>query len=288
MANVKILKKKIKSTKSTLKITTAMKLVSAAKLNRAQQAALNARPYAKEIDDAVKTISALVSDYSHDFLKKSENKHTILLVISGHKGLCGSYNSQIVREARKFVRESGHDVKCYFIGKKARDILKNEVNQGKLYQFQKTDPTYKEVEGVAKELGEMFRTGEVGSIHVLYNHFRSAISFKAEVKKVLPFEQSKEEQDAVASKIAFDFKYEPNAKEILDDLIPMAYTNNIYAAILSAIAAEHGSRMTAMDAATKNCKEAIRKQTLKMNKMRQAKITTELIEVVSGAESLNG
>jgi F-type H+-transporting ATPase subunit gamma len=289
MANVKELKKKIKSTKGTLKITTAMKLVSAAKLNRAQQAIQNSRPYATELETSIKTISALVKDYSHSFLSENtENKRAALIVISSNKGLCGSYNSQLNREVRRFLRETDLDVKVYFIGKKAKDSLKNEVNQAKFFTFEKADPTYHEIQSIATELGELFVSGEYGKVLVAHNIFESAISFTPVVKQLLPMSMPVEEKDALKLKYPFDFKYDPNPTEILDTLVPEAYVSTLYTCLLDGTAAEHGSRMAAMDSATKNCKEAIRSLTLKMNKLRQAAITTELIEVVSGAESLNG
>ena len=288
MANIKDLKKKIKSTKSTLKITTAMKLVSAAKLNKAQHAILSARPYAQELEKTIRTVSALVKDYSHKYLEENkDNKRAVLLVVSSNKGLCGSYNSQVIKKVAKFLKETDLDCKVYFIGKKARDILKSEVNEGKLYQFTKIEPSFVEMSDIASELGALFESGEVGRVMMAYNVFHSAISIEPTIKQLLPFSLSKEEKSELQEKFPFDFKYEPEPKEILDTLIPDVYVSAVWTAMLDAFAAEHGSRMSAMDNATGNCKDAIRSLTLKMNKLRQAAITTELIEVVSGAESLN-
>lgn len=288
MANIKDLKKKIKSTKSTLKITTAMKLVSAAKLNKAQHAILSARPYAGELENTIRTVSALVKDYSHNYLEeKKDNKRAVLLVVSSNKGLCGSYNSQIIKKVSQFLKQTDLDCKVYFIGKKAREILKTQVNDGKLYQFEKIDPTFLEIHQVAEELGNLFATGEVGKVLMAYNVFHSVISTEPVVKQLLPFSLTVSEKTELQEKFPFDFKYEPEPKEILDTLIPDVFISSVWTAMLDAFAAEHGSRMSAMDNATGNCKEAIRALTLKMNKLRQAAITTELIEVVSGAESLN-
>ncbi|MCK6593827.1 MAG: ATP synthase F1 subunit gamma [Bacteriovoracaceae bacterium] len=290
MANIKELKKKIKSTKSTLKITQAMKLVSAAKLAKAQQNILNSRPYAQELEETIKVVSALAQGYDHEYLhEKKENKKTVLLVISSDKGLCGSYNSQLAKKVKRTLEESGDDVKCFFIGKKVRDLLSNEsTNKGKTYKFTKVEPSFVEMEQIGVELSEMFKTGEVGKVLVAYNVFQSAIAFTPTVKQLLPIALDQSKKEELKEKFPFDFKYEPNPTEILNTLIPQAYISSLYTSLLDAIAAEHGSRMSAMDSASGNCKKAIKTLTIKMNKLRQAAITTELIEVVSGAESLNG
>ena len=289
MANIKELKKKIKSTKSTSKITQAMKLVSAAKLAKAQNNILNSRPYARELEDTIKTVSALVQDFDHEFLnEKIGNNKAVLLVISSDKGLCGSYNSQLAKKVRRFLEETNLDVKLIFIGKKVRDLLAADLNKGKTYTFVKNEPTFIEMEQVGVELSELFMTGEVGHVFVAFNHFQSAIAFDPTVKQLLPLTLDSAEKETLREKFPFDFKYEPSSTEILNTLIPQTYISTLYTALLDAVAAEHGSRMSAMDSASSNCKKAIRTLSIKMNKLRQAAITTELSEVVSGAESLNG
>lgn len=289
MANIKELKKKIKSTKSTSKITQAMKLVSAAKLAKAQNNILNSRPYARELEDTIKVVSALAQDYSHEYLEeKKGNNKAIVLVISSDKGLCGSYNSQLAKKVRNFVAESDKDLKFVFIGKKVRDLVSSVVNKGKTYTFNKSEPTFAELEVVGQELAEMFKTGEVGTVYVAYNVFNSAISFDPTVKQLLPMTLDVAQKEELREKFPFDFKYEPSPTEILNTIIPQTYISTLYTALLDGVAAEHGSRMSAMDSATGNCKKAIRTLSIKMNKLRQAAITTELSEVVSGAESLNG
>ena len=289
MANIKELKKKIKSTKSTSKITQAMKLVSAAKLAKAQQNILNSRPYARELESTIKVVSALVQDYDHEYLhEKKDNNKAVLLVISSDKGLCGSYNSQLAKKVKKFLAETDLDVKTYFIGKKVRDLLDSTFNKGKTFTFVKNEPTFIEMEHVGVELGELFTSGEVGKVFVAYNIFHSALAFDPEIKQMLPMTMDLAEKDELAEKFPFDFKYDPNPTEILNTLIPQTYISTLYTALLDAVAAEHGTRMSAMDSASSNCKKAIRTLSIKMNKKRQAAITTELSEVVSGAESLNG
>jgi F-type H+-transporting ATPase subunit gamma len=289
MANIKDLKKKIKSTKGTLKITKAMKLVSASKLNKAQVRILGLRPYSTELEETVRTVSALATNYSNEYFTQKENNKSVVLVISSDKGLCGGYNSMLTKTVRRFINEKkDEELKFFYIGKKVRDLIQKEVNSGKTYTFAKADPTYEEVRKIADELGSMFISGEVGRIYVAYNSFISAIAFDSKVRQLLPMVVTPETKEAIKAKYPYDFKYEPGAEHILDTLVPEVYLTTVYTCVLDAIASEHGSRMNAMENASKNCKEMVKKLTLKMNKLRQAKITTELIEVVSGAESLNG
>lgn len=289
MANIKDLKKKIKSTKGTFKITKAMKLVSAAKLNKAQIRILGLRPYSSELEDTVRTVSALAQNYSNEYFLPKDNNKAVVLVISSDKGLCGGYNSSLAKTIRRFVAEKkDEDLKFFYIGKKTRDLIQKEVNSGKTFTFAKIDPSYEEVRKIADELGNMFIQGEVGKVYVAYNSFISAIAFDSKVRQLLPMQVSAADKETIKSKYPYDFKYEPGAEQILDTLVPEVYLTTVYTCVLDAIASEHGSRMNAMENASKNCKEMIKKLTLKMNKLRQARITTELIEVVSGAESLNG
>lgn len=289
MANIKDLKKKIKSTKGTFKITKAMKLVSAAKLSKAQMRILGLRPYSTELEGTIRTVSTLATDYSNEYFLPKDNKQAVVLVISSDKGLCGGYNSQLAKAVRKFtVEHSDEALKFFWIGKKVRDLISKEVNSGKTYTFMKNDPTYEEVRKIADELGAIFISGEVGKVYVAYNSFISAIAFDSTVKQLLPMQVSASDKETIKSKYPYDFKYEPSAEKILDTLVPEVYLTTVYTCVLDAIASEHGSRMNAMENASKNSKEVIKKLSLKMNKMRQARITTELIEVVSGAESLNG
>jgi F-type H+-transporting ATPase subunit gamma len=289
MANIKDLKKRIKTTKSTFKITKAMKLVSAAKMAKAQQRIVGLRPYVNELDQSIKIASSLNTEYTHDYLKANEdNKNAFLLVVSSNKGLCGSYNNSVVKEARKFIAaNSDYNFKTFFIGRKAKELLQKEVNYGETFDFAKADPSPNEVRKIVEDFAEQFTTGEIGKVFVLYNKFNSAISFTTTVQQVLPMSTSEEEKEKYRTVLPYDFKYEPTAQELLDSMIPESLFTVVYASVLDAIAAEHGSRMSAMESASQNCNDMIRTLTLKANKLRQAAITTELIEVVSGAESLN-
>lgn len=289
MANIKDLKKRIKSTKNTFKITSAMKLVSAAKLSKIQGKIQGFKPYSMELTQTVKTVAALSQDYTHEFLKESkENNRSLLLVVSSDKGLCGSYNSQLYKKVKKFLATTTEEIEVVFIGKKVRDLLARDgVKGGKTFTYEKQEPTLAEAKAISGELADMFKAGEVGRVYIAYNSFQSAIEFHSNVDQILPLATEESEKEKLSEEFPFDFLYEPSAEEILEELIPEVLNTTVYTNLMDAIAAEHGSRMTSMENASKNCKEMIRKVTLKMNKLRQAAITTELIEVVSGAESLN-
>jgi len=211
------------------------------------------------------------------------------LVISSDKGLCGGYNSQLEKKVLSFAKENGSvKFKFHFIGKKVREIVKKDLNIGKTFTFERLEPSSAEIRAIAEELGSLYSAGEYAGVYVAYNIFRSAISFNPTVKQLLPMTLDTKKKQKLQKDFPFDFKYEPSVEQILNSAIPEAFINTLYTCILDAAAAEQGSRMSAMENATSNCKDAIRSLTLKMNKLRQAAITTELIEVVSGAESLNG
>jgi F-type H+-transporting ATPase subunit gamma len=290
MANIKELKVRIKSTKGTFKITSAMKLVSAAKLARAQGKIQGFKPYSSELDKTVRICSALAEDYTHEYLTEKTDLNTVaMVVISSDKGLCGGYNSQLFKAVKNFIAENNDkEIKLYFIGRKVKELLLREGHkEERTFTFAKIDPTFEEVKGISLELAELFKKDEIGKVFVAYNSFKSAIEFDSRVIQTLPLAVTDEEKVQLAQEFPMDFKYEPSPKEILDNLIPEVYTTTLYTAVLDAIAAEHGSRMSAMDSASNNCKDMIKTLTLKMNKLRQAAITTELTEIVSGAESLN-
>lgn len=289
MANIKDLKKRIRSTKQTFKITKAMKLVSAAKLARAQEAILGARPYSNELEDTIKVVAALTDGYFHKYLDHRDGPRSLLLVFSSDKGLCGGYNSQMAKKLKNFIlnEKKESDFQIRTIGKKVRDLVKNDLNLNQHYEFKK-GPNYQNIRDVALELAHLFECGEFDRVYVAYNVFNSALQFTPTIKQLLPFELKNEVKTKLKEEFPFDFKYDVPPSEILDKLIPEAYINNLYTCMLDAHASEHGSRMAAMDSATKNCSDLIKRVTIKMNKLRQAAITTELIEVVSGAEALHG
>lgn len=287
MANIKELKSKIKSTAGTLKITNAMKLVAAAKLSKAQLAITQARPYSQELEDIIKVAAALSENFDHPYFQAGTSGKKLLLVISSNKGLCGGYNSNLSKSVKAFLEENS-DFEVAFVGKKVKEIIEKICTTYKYYTFNANEPTFEEIKSLGIDLAELFNTDKFSEIHIAFNKFNSAISFTPTIKKLLPFSLNQEEIEKVRETTSVDFIYEPSQEEILNRLIPESYVSMIHTAFLDGFAAEHGSRMASMDSATKNCKEAIRIQTLTMNKLRQAAITTELIEVISGAESLKG
>jgi F-type H+-transporting ATPase subunit gamma len=290
MANIKDLKVRIKSTKSTLKITSAMKLVSAAKLAKAQGRIANFKPYSSELESTVRMASSLVENYTHEYLEENkEAKKSVILIVSSEKGLCGGYNAQLFKKVKKFTESTGENFDYYFIGRKVQALLKREgISSTKKYEFSKNEPTFDEVKAIANELAQMFVKDEAAKVYLAFNSFVSAIEFNSQVKQLLPM-TAVEDEGSVQAKVqtTTDFIYEPSAAKILDSLIPEVLNTTIFTSLLDAVAAEHGSRMTAMDNATNNSKDMIKNLTLTANKLRQAAITTELTEIVSGAESLN-
>jgi F-type H+-transporting ATPase subunit gamma len=289
MANVKELKVKIGSTKSTLKITSAMKLVSAAKLSKAQSRVEGFKPYSSELDKTVKVAAALAENYTHEYLSETANKNAAILIISSDKGLCGGYNSSLSKKVKNFMKENEDtNFKLFFIGKKVKELLAFDGHKSaKTFAYAKADPVFSEAQEVVAELSEHFKKGEIGKLYVAYNSFISVIEFDSTVKQVLPMTVSSEEKVELAKEFPVDFKYEPSASSILDTLIPEVLNTTVFTSMLDAVAAEHATRMTAMDNATTNSKDRIKQLTITMNKLRQAAITTELSEIVSGAESLN-
>lgn len=317
MANIKDLKKKIKSTKSTYKITKAMKLVSAAKLAKSQGKIVGLRPYANELTKTIKQVTSVVRDYDHELMSSHQHHQAAILVLSSDKGLCGSFNSNLIKKVRSFIHQNSQlDFKLFFIGKKAKEVLTKEFENFEHLQFKKGMPTVDELRALADRLAELFRQKEISKLYLANNNFISMINVKPSVKQLLPFkldlaqdsEAELTHQSAVKSSQGhksanpkldgsvsissdsdhIDYVYDPSAKEILDALIPEVYFTTINTVLLESITGEHASRMIAMENASKNCSEVIKSVTLKMNKLRQAAITTELIEVVSGAESLKG
>ena len=258
MANIKELKVRISSTKSTLKITSAMKLVSAAKLSRAQGRIQSLKPYSNELDSTIRTASALADNYSHEFLEAGDSLKKAIVVISSNKGLCGGYNSQLYKQVKKFMGENP-DADLLFMGRKVRELAKRDgFAATRDYTFEKAEPRYDEVVAVVNELTDLFKSGKYGEIYIAFNSFVSAIEFTPTVKPILPFSITEEEKAELVKEFPVDFKYEPSAEVILDALIPEVLVMTVYASVLDAIAAEHASRMTAMDNATNNSKDMIR------------------------------
>lgn len=285
MANLKDIRSRIQSVKNTQQITKAMKMVSAAKLRRAQDNIMNCRPYAYKILDLIRDIAA-TEQVNHPLLEKKENPKRILYVIlTSDRGLCGGFNNNLARWAYKKsvqVKQQFEHVDFYFIGKKAADFFKTKgLTSIKVMENLAKDISYDLARVVSEDLLNKFTDGNYDEIHLVYNEFKSAIAQEIVSEMLLPLAV-----DAKDAKDVTDFKFEPSAQEMMDTLLKKHFAVQVYRAMSESIAAEHAARMTAMENATKNAGEMIYKLTLTYNKVRQANITTELIEITSGAEAL--
>ncbi len=294
MANLKELKTRISSVKSTQKITSAMKMVAASRLKKAQEAAESARPYSEKMNSIVSSLITARSslDGAPPLLAGTGSEdHYLLVVMTSDRGLCGGYNSNIVRETRLRARElkdSGKVVKLLCIGRKGRDQLKGEFGESILHTYEDVGRggiEFAEAENITNRVLELFDAGEFDVCMIIYNKFVSAITQVVTPKKIIPVEMTDDiADDGEISDFVYDF--EPSEEGILEVLLPDNLKVQIFGAMLESSASEHGARMSAMDNATRNAGEMIDGLTLTFNRTRQAKITSELIEIISGAEAL--
>jgi F-type H+-transporting ATPase subunit gamma len=288
MASGKDLKRRIASVKSTQQITKAMKMVAAARLRRAQEAILRARPFAAAIKGTVQNL--VHSDElrgEHALLTAREVKRVNVILLTSDRGLCGGFNSSLMKRAEAMYKaEAPKYEKLSFtcFGKKGYEFLTlRKIPVEKNYPDFYKGLTYAKVNAVADDLIESFVGGEFDEIRVLFAEFRSAISQVVTTTTILPIQVSQEPTEPAG---ATDFLFEPSRARVLESLLPRYFKAKLYNAFLESQASEHGARMAAMDNATKNAGELIRKLTLEYNKVRQASITKELLEIVSGAEAL--
>ncbi|TFG59351.1 MAG: ATP synthase F1 subunit gamma [Deltaproteobacteria bacterium] len=290
MANLRAIRKRIGSVKSTQQITKAMKMVSAAKLKRAQDGIVAARPYARKMREVVQAVAGRAGKDAHPLLSSRETKKVALLVITSDRGLCGGFNSNLLRAANRFLqetRENVGEVALYVVGRKARDFFRRRhVPMRKEYVGVLGALSYAHAEQIAGDLVDGFLAEEFDEVVIAFNEFRSAISQAVRIDKLFPvaFEQAEEE----GSETEIDYLYEPSREEILATLLPRYVEAQIFRMLLESVAGEHGARMTAMDSATNNAVDMISRLTLQMNRARQAAITKELLEIISGAEALKG
>ncbi len=294
MASLKDLRVRIASVKATQKITKAMQMVAAAKLRRAQEAAEAARPYSQRMGTVLANIAAAVAGGSDapKLMTGTGNDQTHLLVVcTAERGLCGGFNSQIARLARDRVRKlqsEGKDVKILCVGKKGADILRREyssliIDRVDLREVKRV--AFANADEVAKKVISLFDDGEFDVCTLYYSEFKSVIAQIPTEQQIIPASgPSQDEAEEPASGAVYD--YEPEASDILGDLIPRNIAVQIFRALLENAASEQGARMSAMDSATRNAGEMIDKLTLNYNRQRQAQITKELIEIISGAEAL--
>jgi F-type H+-transporting ATPase subunit gamma len=289
VANTRDLRRKIRSVKNTSQLTKAMKMVSAAKLRRAQDAMLAARPYSAGLRRVLAEIGKRAHGDLHPLLARREERTIDLVVIAGDKGLCGAFNANVLKAAERWRHEqqaAGKTVIVTAIGRKAVDFYRRRKNvtvRETFSDFFRT-MTYIQVREIAERLQQRFISGESDAVWICFNEFRSVASQKTTVRGLIPLDAEDDVRSHEGS--ATEYLYEPDAASLLDTMLPRHVAFQLWQALLESAASEHGARMAAMDAATRNAGELIAKLTLKMNRVRQAAITTEIIEVVSGADAL--
>lgn len=291
MASLRELRRKVKSVKSTQQITKAMKLVAAARLNKAQERILAARPYAKRMEHLLEElayIEAHRTDFhakaSHPFLIARQGQRFDLVVVTADRGLCGGFNANVIRKAVQTLKEAitkQQTVKLWVVGRKGRDYFRRfniPIEKEYVNFFHRLG--FQQAEVLGKNLIKTFLETDTREIMFLYNEFKSRIQSQLVLKSMLPV------LEVPAVKAEQDFLYEPSHQQIIDELMPRYFTAQIYRILLESQSAELAARMTAMESATNNAKELIYSLTLNMNKVRQAAITKELSEIVSGADAL--
>jgi F-type H+-transporting ATPase subunit gamma len=294
MPSLKSIRTAIASKKSTQKITRAMKLVSAAKLRGAQDAIVAARPYANALVEAIAQVSARSGAESHHLLERREVKRVTLVPITSDRGLAGGFNANIIRAVARYVAENaGVEVTLEIVGKKGRDYFRRRKLPIGHEMPGASGATAAELSRqVASVVVDAFNTGKTDAVFLLYNEFKSAVQQRVVLEPLLPVTAGQVlgagPAHASAEIKAIDFLYEPSKQELLDRLLPQFVESQVYRALLESVASEFGARMTAMENATNNAKEMIAGLTLKYNRVRQAAITKELMEIVSGAEALKG
>ena len=292
MPSLKDLKTRINSVKSTQKITSAMKMVAAAKLRRAQDAAEKGRPYADRMQQIVNSLAGKADPSSAPQLLvgNGNDKTHLLVVVSADRGLCGGFNGAITRQTRNEVarlRGEGKVVKLLMVGRKSADALRRELGDiyiDSLEGIQGTSVQFGDAASIGDTIRNGFEAGEFDVCTVIFNKFKSAISQEVTLQRLIPAEVA-EEQDS-ADETGVSYEYEPDEEELLAAVLPRNISTQVYSALLESSAAELAARMTAMDNATRNAGDLIERLTLVYNRTRQATITKELIEIISGAEAV--
>ncbi len=289
MPSLKSIRTQIASKKSTQKITRAMKLVSAARLRGAQDAIVAARPYANALVDVIGQVAARAGSEAHPLLEQREPKRITLVPITSDRGLAGGFNANIIRAVQRFVLEHSDEraeITMVMVGKKGRDYFRRRNVTIKHELPAATGVTADDLaRQIASIVVDAFVNGQTDSVVLVYNEFRSAVQQRVVLEPLLPLSRANGAPEATTP---IDFLYEPGKKELLDTLLPQFIESQVFRALLESVASEFGARMTAMENATNNAKEMIADLTLKYNRVRQAAITKELMEIVSGAEALKG
>ncbi len=295
MPSLKDLRIRINSVRSTRKITSAMKMVAAAKLRRAQEQAEAARPYAERMEKVLSALAASAKDKPEApplLVGTGKDDVQLIVVMTSDRGLCGGFNATIARAARNRIRElhsDGKTVKILCVGRKGRDMLRREFGNAILDTIDDVGRprlTFDDALGIGKRITALFEAGDFDVCTIFYNRFKSAISQIVTARQVIPFPVPKSESGEEPTGPQAVYEYEPDEDEILVELLPHNLSTQIFRALLESNASEQGARMTAMDNATRNAGDMIDRLTLQYNRTRQAFITKELIEIISGAEAL--
>ena len=291
MANLKEIRTRISSVNSTMQITSAMKMVSAAKLKRAQNAVVQMRPYAEKMQEILANVSSSIDTADNPFIREREEKNTLIVALTSNRGLCGGFNNNVIKQVKKLVAELGEsNVTVLPVGKKANDVFKKHsyIAGNNLPENNATlwdDLSFENIVPLTEALMEKYSDGTFDKILVVYNSFKNAAVQLLMSEQLLPIVKSENEEKSTDNT---DYIFEPSQEEIITDLIPNSLKVSFYKAMLDSLASEHGARMTAMHKATDNASELIKDLKLTYNKARQAAITNEILEIVGGAEALNG
>jgi F-type H+-transporting ATPase subunit gamma len=289
MANLKSIKKRIVSVKNTRQITKAMKMVSAAKLRRAQENVVAARPYAKKLGEVLQRLAGSQESDGHPLLEKRDAEKALVILVTSDRGLCGGFNANISKAAERFIKERKADyteISLLTVGRKGYEFLKNRQTIHKNYSGVLSNLNYQTAAMLAQEVIQGYLAGDYDEVFLLFNAFRSVMTQDITMQKLLPI--APPEGGEGESEVVQEYIYEPSKGELLAELLPKYIEVTMFKAMLESVASEHGARMTAMDSASKNATEMIGKLTLVYNRARQAAITTELMEIISGAESIKG
>ena len=291
MPSLKDLKNRIGSVKSTQKITSAMKMVAAAKLRKAQEQAIASRPYCSSMEKIVSSLANKLIDNAPELLKgKKEIKKQLLVVFSADRGLCGGFNGSISRAVKLEVKKSkdlGIETKLLFVGRKSADTLKKDFQQHivEIITGNSTNPIYSDALSISSKIVDLYQRDEFGSCKIIFNKFVSAITQEVTLKSLIPIETNNEDVSN-NNQVSSVYEYEPSEEVILEELLNKNIATQLFSAQMESTASELAARMTAMDNATRNAGDLIDRLTLQYNRTRQAFITKELIEIISGAEAL--
>jgi len=278
------IRRRIRSVKNTQQLTKAMKTVSAAKLRRAQERVMSARPYADQLRNVLGNLAGRVENIEHPLLEVRPEERILLVVVTADRGLCGAFNSNLTRTAQNFLRDhASQQATLYPVGRKGRDFFRRReapIASDFVNFFNKLD--YGHAREIAQQIIELYTQARVDAVYIVYNEFKSAIQQRITLEKLLPLGRA----ELIQPESPIEYIFEQPPQQVFDRLLPRYVEIQVYRALLESVASEHGARMAAMDTASRNAGDMIESLTLNMNRVRQAAITREIIEVVSGAGAL--